>query len=533
MKKLTFQVLGAAALLPLGLSGQTYFPSQDSYFVPGNATNFGTATSITVGSSGSMGLVQFDLSQLPAGLMSAQVLKATLTLFLNHVGAAGTVNISTANGPWTETGVNGANSPVPAAAVATSVAVGSPQEFISVDATAAVQGWVAAPMANNGFIVTANGATSVQFDSKESTNTSHAALLNITLAGSGPAGATGPAGPAGPAGSTGPAGPAGPIGPTGPGCTSCTFIPSTYSILMGDAQQGSGSLYGGNSFLGYHALGIPDMTTGYYNTAIGFESQSSVTTGYSNTSLGVQTLSLNVSGYDNVAIGHLAGVQVTNDGNVLLGSYAGFGETGTYGEGNVAVGFEALKAGGNGSENVAVGKDALAGSANAGTITAIGDFAMQNATDAGTEAVAVGYMALQADAGAENTGIGHYAMNAVTTGSYNTGVGKNVLVNDTTGSSNSALGANAGAVITTGSGNVAIGQIALAQNQVGSNNVAVGYSAGFNQQADNSVFLGYQADAASANLSNTIAIGYQATVYSVILRSSGTQAQLRQCFMET
>jgi hypothetical protein len=308
-------------------------------------------------------------------------------------------------------------------------------------------------------------------------------------------------------------GPAGPAGATGTGCTSCNFSPSLYSILLGDAQEGTASLYGGNTFLGYHQRAVPDMTTGYYNTAIGFESQSSVTTGFSNTSIGVQTLSANVTGSDNVAIGHLAGVQVTNVQNVLVGSYAGFGETGDFGEGNVAVGYEALRAGGNGSENVAVGKDALAGAANAGTVTAIGDFAMESATDAGTEAVAVGYMALQADAGEGNTGVGHYAMNALTTGAWNTGVGKNVLVNETTGGANSALGANAGALITTGSNNVAIGQLALGTTQTGSNNVTVGLGAGYQQSLiNNSVLVGYHADASAPNVTNAIAIGYQASV---------------------
>jgi len=62
---------------------QTLTPSQDTFYVPGNGTNYGTATTITVGSSGSLGLVQFDLSTL--GLTAAQVQKATLTLFLDHV----------------------------------------------------------------------------------------------------------------------------------------------------------------------------------------------------------------------------------------------------------------------------------------------------------------------------------------------------------------------------------------------------------------------------------------------------------------
>ena len=93
MRLLGLPFVGVLALLPLGLSAQDYKPSQDAYYVLGNATNFGSATSITVGSSGSVGLVQFDLSQLPAGVTAAQVAKATLTLFVNHIGVPGSVDL--------------------------------------------------------------------------------------------------------------------------------------------------------------------------------------------------------------------------------------------------------------------------------------------------------------------------------------------------------------------------------------------------------------------------------------------------------
>ena len=61
----------------------------------------------------------------------------------------------------------------------------------------------------------------MQFDSKENDQTAHAAMLDVELVNSGPAGPqgaaglTGPAGPAGVAGATGLAGVAGPKGLTG------------------------------------------------------------------------------------------------------------------------------------------------------------------------------------------------------------------------------------------------------------------------------------------------------------------------------
>src|SRR5580658_610350 len=232
MKNLTRFAIAALALAPIAGFAQTLAPSQDAYYVPGNGSNFGTATTITVGSSGSIGLVQFDLTQLPAGVTAAQIQKATLTLFLDHVNSAGTINIDTVSSstPWGELTVTG-NSGISAGnAVATSVPVATAATFMAVDATSAVQGWITTPSSNNGFMIQANTGTSVQFDSKENTTTSHPATLTIVLVSVGPtgatggsgtngsngaAGATGVTGPTGVAGSTGVAGPAGVAGPTG------------------------------------------------------------------------------------------------------------------------------------------------------------------------------------------------------------------------------------------------------------------------------------------------------------------------------
>src|SRR3984885_6230888 len=146
--------IGVLVLMPIAGLTQTLDPSQDAYFVPGNGSNFGTATTITVGSSSSVGLVQFDLSQLPPGVTSAQIQKATLTLFLDHVNSAGTINIDTVSSstPWGELTVTGNSGISAGSAVATSVPVATTNTFVAVDATAAVQGWITTPSSNNGFM---------------------------------------------------------------------------------------------------------------------------------------------------------------------------------------------------------------------------------------------------------------------------------------------------------------------------------------------------------------------------------------------
>jgi hypothetical protein len=228
MQNLIRFAIATLALTPVAGIAQTLAPSQDAYYVPNNGSNFGTATTVTVGSSSSIGLVQFDLSQLPAGVTAAQIQKATLTLFLDHVNVGGSINVDavSASTPWGELTVSGNSGISPGIAVNTSVMTNTVDTFVAMDATASVQGWIATPGSNNGFMIQANTGTSVQFDSKENTSTSHPAMLTIVLASSGPTGATGPTGAAsmvaGPTGLTGaasmvagPAGPTGAIGATG------------------------------------------------------------------------------------------------------------------------------------------------------------------------------------------------------------------------------------------------------------------------------------------------------------------------------
>jgi hypothetical protein len=225
------------AALP-ALHAQTLYPTGDSYIVPANGTNFGTTPTVTVGSSASVGLVQFDLTQLPAGVTAAQIQKATLTIFVDHVGAPGTVNVDSVSSttPWTEAAVTGLSGVGLQTPVATGVSVTTANVFLSFDATTVVKGWITSPTTNNGFYFT-SPTGNFQFDSKENTSTSHPATLTLILAtggSAGPTGATGPTGPtstvAGPTGPTGATGAAstvaGPAGPTGPAGTGSIFFMS-------------------------------------------------------------------------------------------------------------------------------------------------------------------------------------------------------------------------------------------------------------------------------------------------------------------
>ena len=215
-----FGLLCGLLLLPAAVFAQSAPLVQDSYVAPGSTTNYGAATTPNVGgASNDQALVQFDLTPLPAGTTAGSIAKATLILFVTKLAAPGTVNFSVANGTWTESGVNGTNAPAVGASVASGVAINNGSDYVAVDATAAVQAWVTTPGSNNGFMITPNtvSGVSISLDSKESTTTSHPAILSITLMGiGGAAGATGATGPTGATGA-GTTGAAGPTGPTGVG----------------------------------------------------------------------------------------------------------------------------------------------------------------------------------------------------------------------------------------------------------------------------------------------------------------------------
>jgi hypothetical protein len=215
-------VLAFALALPALLPAADASVAQDTYISstsPGS--NFGTGVSLNV-SSANTALMQFDLSGLPPGVTSANILKATLVTYVNRVGVTGAVDFAPISSAWTESGVTFGAPPL-LGGVFSTVAITQANSYVVVDVTSLVQSWTAG--SNFGIAISASGAapaTNVLFDSKETTLTSHPAFLDITIGSagaSGPSGATGPVGPAGamgPAGPTGPAGAAGPTGPTGP-----------------------------------------------------------------------------------------------------------------------------------------------------------------------------------------------------------------------------------------------------------------------------------------------------------------------------
>ena len=190
--------------------------TDDTYISSSNrTTNFGGAGTMSVNGNNSnlRGFIKFDLSTLPAGTTGNSVAKAVLTLYVSNVGKTGSFNVQVVNGSWNELTITNATAPTLGAVVATAVPVTTDDSFVSVDVTTAVKNWLNGTVASNGLALVANtSASSFSFDTKEATNTSHPASLEIALIG--PAGPQGTAGLQGPQGLTGFTGATGAAGAT-------------------------------------------------------------------------------------------------------------------------------------------------------------------------------------------------------------------------------------------------------------------------------------------------------------------------------
>jgi len=193
-------------------------PSADSYTNTASpTTNYGTAATINVESASQTAYIQFDLSAIPAGYTSANIAKASLKLYVNAVGTAGSFNIDYVDGAWTESTITANLLPALGTTIASSVPLSktNAHDYIIIDVTSAVDAWLNGSQANDGIALVANSPLSCSFTSKESTTYSHSPELDIVFLGNGAQGPAGPQGPEGPQGPQGVSGPSGPIGPQG------------------------------------------------------------------------------------------------------------------------------------------------------------------------------------------------------------------------------------------------------------------------------------------------------------------------------
>jgi hypothetical protein len=220
--RLGFWYLLLSAVIAQTLAAQAP-PSADTFVSSSTPKiNYGPSIALIVG-QGSTTYVQFNLAGIPTG---ASISKATLRLYVDAVAKSGNFDVYQLNNGWSENTLT-YNTPPPTLGVSAtgghpvSISSSSYNQFLLIDITLLVQGWVAGTIANHGIALalTSGSTGTFSFDSKESLLTGNGPELDIILssgAGSqGPAGPIGPVGPQGAPGATGPAGAPGSQGPTG------------------------------------------------------------------------------------------------------------------------------------------------------------------------------------------------------------------------------------------------------------------------------------------------------------------------------
>src|SRR3984885_1319371 len=210
--RLSFLALMAVFVARGALATNAPFSADTSMSTAHPNMNFGALSNLYVG-DGNTTLVQFDPSSLPAGTTAGQITHASLSLFVNRINTAGSINVQPVTSAWSEPAVTNATAPSLGSAL-TSFPVSVVNQYVVIDITILVQGWLTSPSSNFG-VALSSAKAHVLFDSKENDETAHAANLDITVESRGPVGPAGTAGPAGATGSVGPIGATGPTGATG------------------------------------------------------------------------------------------------------------------------------------------------------------------------------------------------------------------------------------------------------------------------------------------------------------------------------
>jgi hypothetical protein len=186
--------------------------------------------------------IQFSLADIPA---EASVQKATLQLYVNQVLGPGNFDVYQLNTEWSQNTLTYSNAPTLGISATGNNPVAVPataDQFILIDVTPLVQGWVNGTIPNNGLALSMTTSTGgALFDSKEAINTSHMPELQIVL--NGPAGPQGPIGPAGPAGATSSTGPTGPGATVGAGFNFRNAFDPTATYSPYDVVTYNGSTY--------------------------------------------------------------------------------------------------------------------------------------------------------------------------------------------------------------------------------------------------------------------------------------------------
>lgn len=251
-----------------------------------------------------------------------------------------------------------------------------------------------------------------------------------------------------------------------------------------------------NTLIGEGA-GILTNVNGFSNVAVGKNALTSNGAGDGNTAIGFEALESLINtntGVGQTAVGYRALYNQTGtDPVTAIGYESAYLQAG--GGHNTSVGYRSLYTGG-GSWNTAVGHQAL---------YSINTFAQRN-TGLGFEAL---YSNVEHD---DNTALGAYALRNSNGGSSNTAIGARSMNLVISGFQNVSVGTDAMFSTQNGSQNTAVGHFSLNENISGGTNVAVGYNSMRRTKTNGNSALGAYALENNINGASNVAIGFSSLI---------------------
>lgn len=320
--------------------------------------------------------------------------------------------------------------------------------------------------------------------------------------------------------------------------TASTFLSWNGTSFSWEAAGGGSSLTGvtqsATPFKTALGTGAGTLSTGVWNTFVGYNAGSALTTGTGNTVMGFEALKVATSALSNVAIGYQAGNSTTSgSSNIFIGFQAG--RLNTNSGNNTYIGAQTgeVTTGGN---NTFIGVGVGAAATTIDSAVAIGGNNFGAATATGTVSIGFGSMN-SLTTGTGNVGVGWSTGYGLTSGNRNTNIGYNsgrahVTSNDNTmvgyqtglvatGSENTCIGSQAGDAATTATGNTLVGFNAGGAVTTGGNNVLIGRNSGLliTTGSNNTIIGGYAGE--SATQSNYIILSDPAGTARMKINASG------------
>ena len=477
--------------------------------------NFGTSPALTV-SPTNISYVKFKLTPvLPDGTSGATVKKAVLKLFLSKVGTPGKIDIYTVAAPWNESAVTYGNRPALGYFVGTTQQIEKTAEgrFVIIDLTNLVQNWLGDDgqggngIANFGIALlphpvdnTTPKEAIVTFDSKENSQTSHEARLDLQLDGS--------------------------VGDLQTVAHDASLIGNgTVNASLGVAANGINATHLADGSVGSTELSDGSVTSAKMLAPLALTSAGpGFTLSAANTGSGPAITaagSINTSTQYNIGGDRILSKPGNN--NLFAGANAGTA--------NIAGGFNSFFGTNSGAANISGGGNAFfgfnAGAKNlesnnsffgtdAGRENTSGTFNAFFGRSAGRENMAgssnsfFGTDAGLVNAANNNSFFGRDAGKSNTSGTVNAFFGRSAGLSNTTGSSNTFVGFQAGRDNTTGFNNSYFGDAAGLENLIGSENSAFGFLAGRFNTANNNSFFGRGAGVLTTTGSGNAFFGWNA-----------------------